>query len=277
MKSAKITLIAVMIALFVSIGFVQIGQAAKSAQSEFKITNKSDEEIKVVLRGDKTYRFTVLPGDKVTEDVDEDDYRVTYSYCGKDYDWELEFDDDYKLVFYPCRTQPTKMQVKSHLAEDIVLNINGYEDYELDISPGKTRVALFSGDMTYDYTACDDQVFSGEMVVAKSGKSQLILHSCEWFTEPARTYGQPNPVKFRVVNQASFPVIMTLIGPENYLVTVNPGINVFTMISGSYKYSYFIDAKFNTGNTLVTQNGIGVLVITPSYVFDYVDESDDLQ
>jgi len=274
MKSAKVILIAVVIALFVSMGSIQ---NVLAAQSEFTIVNKTNDDITVVLDGEKTYRITVGAGDQVSEDIDEDTYEMKYTYCGKNHWKELKHNDDYKLVLYPCANLPTKMQVKSHLSEDIVFNINGYEDYEIDISTGKTRVELFSGEMTYDYTACDGQVFSGEMFVEKSGRSQLVLHSCEWFLEPARSYAQPNPVKFRIVNHASFPIIMTLIGPENYLVTVNPGTNVFTLVSGSYNYSYFIDAKINSGNMLVTQNGIGVLVVTPSYVFDYVDESDDLQ
>ena len=274
MNSSKITIIALLVAMFMSMGFFQTAQAA---QSEFTVRNKSDDDVTVVLSGNKTYRFTVAPGDKLTEDVDEATYTLTYSQCGRDYRSKYVHEDDFKLVFYPCRNQPTKMQVKSHLAEDIVLEINGYEDYDLDISPGKTKVELFSGDVTYKYTACDGQEFSGEMFVAKSGTSQLVLHSCEWFQEPQRIYGQPNPVKFRIYNQASFPIIMTLIGPENYLVTVNPGTNVFTLIAGSYNYSYFMDAKIHSGNMLVTQNGIGTLVVTPSYVFDYIDESDDLE
>lgn len=274
MKIAKLILMGILLTMVLSLGFVQTVQAA---QSEFEVVNKSEQDVTVVLDGDKTYKIFVKAGDKVTDEIDEDKYKVTYSICGIDYDWVLDHDDDYKLVLYPCQNQPTKMQIKSHLPEEIELKIFGYEDYELDIDPGKTKVELYSGDTTYEYTACDGQVFSGEIAVTKNGKTQLILHSCEWFLEPARNYGQPNPVKFRIVNQASFPVIFTLIGSENYLVTANPGVNVFTLISGNYKYSYFVDYKLVTGNMLVTKNGIGVLVVSPSYVFDYVDEGGDLE
>lgn len=275
MKIAKTVMIALLLTLVLMFGFSQVALAA--AKSEFTITNKSEDDITVVLHGDKTYRITVVAGDKYTKEIDEDKYDVSYTYCGTDYDWELDFDDDYKLVFYPCKSQPTKMQVKSHLPEKVTLNLFGYEDYELNISLGKTKVDLYSGPTTYEYEACDGQIFSGEIDVAKSGTSQLVLHSCEWFLEPARNYSQPNPVKFRIVNQSSFPIYITLIGPENYLVTVNPGINVYTLISGSYKYSYFVNQQLTSGNTLVTKNGIGVLVVTPSYVFDYVDDTGDLE
>jgi hypothetical protein len=275
MKIAKTSMIAMLLTLVLMVGFSQVALA--KAQSEFTIVNKSEDEITVILRGDKSYHITVAAGDKVTKDIDEDKYDVTYSYCGTDYDWELDFDDDYKLVLYPCKTQPTKMQVKSHLPGKVVLKLYGYEDYEINISLGKTKVDLYSGPTTYEYEACDGQVFSGEIDVAKNGTTQLVMHSCEWFLEPARNYSQPNPVKFRIVNQASFPIYMTLIGPENYLVTVNPGINVYTLISGSYKYSYFVNQQLVSGNTSVTKNGIGVLVVTPSYVFDYVDDTSDLE
>jgi len=68
-----------------------------------------------------------------------------------------------------------------------------------------------------------------------------------------------------------------LIGPESYLVTVNPGINVFTLISGNYRYSYYQDSRLLTGSMVVTPNGLGTLVVTPSFVMDYVDETSDLE
>jgi hypothetical protein len=67
---------------------------------------------------------------------------------------------------------------------------------------------------------------------------------------------------------------MTLIGTENYLVTVNPGVNTFNLVSGSYKYSYYQDFKLVSGNMVVTQNSKGVLVVTPSFVYDFVDSED---
>ena len=46
----------------------------------------------------------------------------------------------------------------------------------------------------------------------------MTLHSCEWHAAPARIYGPLNPTKFRLINHADFPVILSLVGPENYLV-----------------------------------------------------------
>ncbi len=274
MRSVKIFIIALLLTLLVTSGFYQ---EALAKQSSITIVNKTDEKVTFVFSGDKVYEITIKPGKKVSEEMDHDTYQVTYSVCGTDYDYQMKFKKDKKIVLYPCKHQPTKMQVKSHLGDDIELIIEGYEDFEYDIEPGKNRIELFSGITYYEYEACGGQIFSGELFVAKSGTTQLILHSCEWFTHPARIYGHPNPVKFRIVNHASFPIIMTLIGPENYLVTVNPGVNIFTLVSGSYKYSYYQDYKLIYGSMVVTKNGIGVLVVTPSYVYEFVDDTGDLE
>jgi hypothetical protein len=275
MRSGKILLFAVLMAILASSGFVQDAQAAKKGVT---IINKTSQEVTVRFDGEKTYIISVAAGGKVTEKLDKDEYLVTYSVCGKDFNWELELDDDFTMKLYPCQARPTKIQVKSHLGEEVELNISGYEDVEVDIKPGvKTKVELFSGNNYYEYEACDGQVFSGELWVTKNGRTQLVLHSCEWHLDPVRNYGQPNPVKFRIVNHASFPIILTLIGPENYLVTVDPGINVYTVISGSYKYSYYQDNQLVTGSMMVTKNGLGTLVVTPSYVLGFIDEAEDLE
>jgi hypothetical protein len=275
MRSGKILLFAVLMAILASSGFVQDAQAAKKGVT---IINKTSQEVTVRFDGEKTYIISVSAGGKVTEKLDKDEYLVTYSVCGKEFNWELELDDDFTMKLYPCQARPTKIQVKSHLGEEVELNISGYEDVEVDIKPGvKTKVELFSGNNYYEYEACDGQVFSGELWVTKNGRTQLVLHSCEWHLDPVRNYGQPNPVKFRIVNHASFPIILTLIGPENYLVTVDPGINVYTVISGSYKYSYYQDNQLVTGSMMVTKNGLGTLVVTPSYVLGFIDEAEDLE
>jgi hypothetical protein len=273
MRSIKYIAVALLLTLLVSVGSFTEAQAK---QSDITIVNKTSEDVTFKFSGDKTYNIEVDAGTTVKDNMDHDIYWVTYTVCGTDFDWKLDFNEDEKITLYPCKYQPTKMQVKSHLVDDVELTLDGYDDYEFDIEPGKNTVNIYSGNTGYEYEACDGQIFSGEIFVEKNGTTQLVLHSCEWFTHPARIYGKPNPVKFRIVNHASFPVIMTLIGQENYLITINPGLNVVTLVSGSYKYSYYQDGSLISGHTVVTPNGIGVLVITPEYVYDYVD-SDELE
>ena len=283
MRSRKIILLTFLMLFVFAIGSVQVAQAQED-EFKFTVNNKSEEDVVVSLKLYRVYSdpilFSMPAGEVESAMVAVGEYRVRYTACGVDYDWFLNQDagDDYTLVLYPCQSQPTKLQVKSHLSDEVELKIYGYEDYEVDIKPGlKTKVELYSGNIDYEYTACGGQVFFGEMKVAKNGTSQLVLHSCEWHLQPARNYAKPNPIKFKIINHASFPIIMTLIGPESYLVTVNPGVNIYTMISGNYRFSYYQDNRLLSGSLVVTPNGKGVLVVTPSYVLDYVDESADLE
>lgn len=287
MKIKKILSIALLMLMLITIGFVNQALAEEEVelpQHRFTVENKSTDDLVVYLirkqkpHNELAYTFNVPAGETDDELVEEGTYIVKYSVCGMDYDWELEMDDKYTLTLYPCQAQPTKLQVRSHLNETVELKIYGYEDVEVDIKPGsKVKINLFSGNVDYEYEACGGQTFFGEMKIAKSGTSQLILHSCEWHVDPVRNYTQPNPVKFRIINHASFPVIMTLIGRESYLVTVDPGINVFMLISGNYRYSYYQDGRLLTGSMVVTPNGLGTLVFTPSFVMDYVDDTADLE
>jgi hypothetical protein len=284
MKTKKIVGVVILLVMLLTLGFVNHALAEEETeptQHKFTVVNKSLEDVAITLKRKmerEQQTFTLPAGDTDSIMIEEGTYVVKYSFCRTDYHWDLELDDDYTLTLYPCGAQPTKMQVKSHLNEEVELKIYGYEDLELDVKPGvKVKVELFSGNIDYEYEACGGQTFFGELNVAKNGTTQLVMHSCEWHLEPARNYAQPNPVKFRIINHASFPIIMTLIGPESYLVTVDPGINVFTMISGNYRYSYYQDSRLLTGSMVVTPNGLGTLVVTPSFVMDFVDEAADLE
>jgi hypothetical protein len=123
-----------------------------------------------------------------------------------------------------------------------------------------------SGDYVFTYEACDKTEFTGEFNVTKNGKTVLYLRSCEWHNDPVRNFGKPNPVKFRIVNYASFPVDMYLIGPATYYVTVSPGVNRYIVLSGAYEFSYYVDYTLHSGVAGVNKNGLSILVISPSRV-----------
>ncbi|MFH1635905.1 MAG: hypothetical protein ABIG63_18080 [Chloroflexota bacterium] len=289
MKKQKIILVALLVALLISTGAFQNIMAADSQSqlladdtSVLRIVNNSyvDVTVKLISGPDAPRDITVPAGTSDDSELTDGTYKYEYQYC----DWggpsddkitgEIDLNDkDYKMILYPCSHQPIKMLIMNHLAEDVKLGLFGYEEYSVDIEPGKNKVELFSGEYIYDYDACGLD-FTGEVKVLKNGSTTLILHSCEWFTHPARIHGQPNPVKFRIINHASFSLILTLIGPENYLVTASPGVNFYTIVAGSYKYSYYLDYALHTGTMLVTKNGIGALVLSPSYLFENFDETE---
>ena len=194
------------------------------------------------------------------------DYTLEYTSCGDSYDDTLTLEDDFTMTIYACGVKPTKMRVKSHLPQKIVLKMDGPDDYKFTIKLGKTKVNLLSGWYVYSYDACGT-TFSGEIRVTKNGKTELLMHSCEWFAEPARVYGKPNPVKFKIANHASFAVDMYLVGPYTYYLKVYPGMNTYILVSGSYEYGYYLDNQLHSGYIAVLRNGSGMLTITPAHIF----------
>jgi hypothetical protein len=279
MKNKKVLLLSLIVTLLISAWVFNIAMAAPLSDDDtyaFTVINDSEKGVTVTLTGStESYEIEVEKGDKESIQVVPDEYLVEYPSCDDILDFDADLTEKgYSLHLYPCAHQPSKLQIKSHLSEDVVLELFGYKDYEIDIKPGFNRKKMFAGIYTYSYEACDGQVFSGEVTVGKLGISQFYLHSCEWFSDPVRVYGSGSVVNFKIIDHASFPLILTLIGPENYLVTVNPGVNIFTMVAGTYKYSYYLDYKIHTGTMLVTKNGTGSLVLSPSYVYSFVDDTE---
>ena len=135
---------------------------------------------------------------------------------------------------------------------------------------------IYSGTNIYSYDACD-QDFNGVVDVLASGKTQFFLRSCEWYASPARVHGGLNPVNFVIVNHASFPMILTLIGPENYLVTIDPGENRVQLIAGSYEYRYYMDFVEISGGFFVPGTGNGKVMFSPSYTIDYGVVQEDFE
>ncbi len=212
---------------------------------------------KVVLERGETEKF----------ELEEDTYWVFYEACGEFWDAEIKLDEDYKLIVYPCANRPTKMRINNHFDDTITIKFDGYDEYEFDVDFGKNKVELFSGNYDYTYEACGGEIF-GEIWVKKNGTTDLTLHSCAWYEDPARIHGPLNPVKYKLVNHASFPLILTLIGPENYLVTADPGVNVVQLVAGSYKFSYYLDFQTHAGGMFVPKHGNGSLILRPAYVID---------
>lgn len=231
------------------------------------IVNNSNANVTVRLDGPEDYDITVRTGQSKTRTIVAGNYDYRYGSCGVTWDGTLEADENVELVIYDCQYVPTKMQIKSHLSEDVEVSLAGFKNYKYAIDLGKNRVELLSGDYTFSWEACGNS-FSETMFVTKAGTSEITLHSCEWYDSPARIYGKPNPVKFAVYNTASFPVEIYLVGPYSYLFNIQPGKNRIIVTSGTYEYGYFLDGTWNTGTATVLQNGTSELVLTPSYIFE---------
>lgn len=261
-------LMSIIMVVVIALGIVAPALAAPLAAKkvDFKVVNKSDEVVTVKLTGPQSYEITVEEEDDKKIQIEEGEYLIEYTSCGDFYDATITIDDDFTMTIYACGIVPTKMRVKSHLPDDVVLEMNGPKSYDFDIELGQQKVELLSGNYVYSYEACDT-TFTGEIRVTKNGKTELVMHSCEWYNSPVRIYGKPNPVKFRIANQASFPVDLYLIGPYTYYFKVYPGMNQYIVVSGSYEYGYFLDNTLYSGRIGVLKNGATILVVRPMHVY----------
>ncbi|MEA3351227.1 MAG: hypothetical protein U9Q82_11440 [Chloroflexota bacterium] len=290
MKKRKTISLSLLGVLLITIAVFNTVQAAKTPKHVLTIVNKTKGDIIFVIKDEYELsetpdkyvkqphllndeedavaaKITLEDGESDDIELDEDTYWVFYVVCGDFKDSAIKLEDDFKLVVYPCENRPTKMRINNHLSEAVAVAFTGYDDYEFDIELGKNKVELFSGNYDYTYEACDTEMF-GEIFITKDGTTELTLHGCEWYTSLVREYGGLQPVKYRIINHASFPLILTLIGPENYLVTANAGVNRVDLIAGSYTFSYYMDYQMHSGTMFVPKHGNGALILRPGYVMD---------
>ena len=265
MKKQKLFSIAILIAITVAL----LVTGVALAKDDIKITvyNYTKDDVTVTIKGDTNFEVLVPSGGKESVDIPEGEYDVEYFACNMTTDATLEFEKDFKMYIYACDTVPTKIRIKSHFANDLVLEMSGPEDYDFDISLGQQSVELFSGVYVFSYEACEGTVFSGEIRVRKNGTTELMLHGCEWWDSLERIYQKPVPIKVRIINHGNFPVDITLVGPETYNVTVLPGINVFKIVYGTYTWAYYLDYQFTTGVFKAEKHGLSSFTITPNRTF----------
>ena len=286
----KILFFTLLMALLLGGISVQPTFAAATTKYSLTVINYTNDTIEITLVQDEDedddtpdeYEFAI---DRFSEDSKEfpkGEYSYEYYYCGRTMDGTLKLKDDVEWIIYPCGVEPTKMRFNSHFAEKITVTMYGPlempepEEESFVVELGGNRISeIFSGHYIMSYeAACSTvgtdpaTVFSEEVRVLKSGTTQITLHGCEWYTHPARTYDKPVPVKFKIVNHASFPLILQIVGPEGALLEVSPGVNLYTLIYGNYKYGYFLDGGYHTGYMMVTKNGLGQLNLKPSHIFE---------
>lgn len=288
------SMFALLMAFALALGAVVAARAAET--KTFRIENKTRRDVWVEIytedawnvdEGNKNANYMTQDEDEHTsfenglrivvvpafESVDiglEKDKTYWYQYrvCGKGVDdiidAKIVMKKDITLTIYPCEAQPTTMQIKNHLGETVKLTLVGYEEKTIDVPPGLSIVDVYSGETIYKYDACGTD-FNGVIDIDPAGRTQFYMRSCEWHADPAREFGANNVVEFRLINHASFPIILSLVGPTNYLLTVNPGVNRVRMVTGVYEYSYFIDYQQVTGSFFVSPNGNGIAMFYPAY------------
>ncbi|MBM3144102.1 MAG: hypothetical protein FJ010_03850 [Chloroflexi bacterium] len=296
MIGRKSIFFAVLAALIVTaVAFTSV--MADDDTNTFKVVNHTHRDVRVEIYSDpaqveyygdpsheadpnfQTY-FIVPAGETAEILLDDDDvYYYAYLACGDDIiDADINMKEDITLTIQPCDRLPTTLEVRNHTDETISLRLIGSEEKSFTIESGREVISVLSGETMYDYDACDPvRDFSGVIDIEASGKTDLLMRSCEYFDSLVYQYGAGNVVNFRIINHATFPIILSLIGPMNDLMEIEPGVNRVTLVAGVYEYNYFMDYQLVSGDFFVTPNGNGVLLLGPSYTINYGYLEEDLE
>jgi hypothetical protein len=268
------------------LGSILTQTAFAATEYTLTVTNHLNDKIIIKLIEDTDdddpaeYQIGVERFDQAKKDLPKDSYLYEYEACDRIYSGKLNLKKDINWEILPCGVEPTKMRLNSHFADNVTVTMYGpleFQDPDEEsfvVELGGNRISeILSGHYIMSYEAACSTVgtdpvttFSEEVRVLKSGKTQITLHGCEWYTHPARTYDKPVPVKFKIINHASFPVILQIVGPQGALLDISPGTNLVNLIYGTYNYGYFLDGKYHTGNMMVTKNGLGQVILKPAHV-----------
>lgn len=230
---------------------------------ELNVHNNTEENVKIKLKGDENYSFTVEPG-KISKTVEEGTYDLTYSSCGGlvSVDKSITITNSGVWIVIeqcPAVKVEAKFVINSNIAESLTLAMSGPEEYELTIGLGKNKfLDIVAGTYIYSHDYCENTI-GGIVRVTKNGKASLTLRGCE--REEILSFGLPNPSNLRIGSHYAFPVVLTLIGPHQYYLTVNPGFNRIDVIRGTYTYIYTAYDKNYSGEITVTGGGVHNTVI----------------
>jgi len=287
MKGQRIILVAMVIALVVAVVAITSVMAGDD-DSTLRVVNKTDRDVLVEIYGvpsvfEDSYgnndeatvgveKVFIVPAggtDDILLDNDET-YYYAYRACGDNLiDAEIDMKDDVTIVINPCDRQPTTLKVRNHTGETIEVTLVGSEEKTFKIEPGLTRIEIDSGETLYSYDACSPTTdFNGVISIKANGRSDLVIRSCEYYASLVFEFGAKNVVGFNIINHASFPVILSVIGPMNDLIELSPGRNRVTLVVGSYQYSYYMDYNLVYGAFFVSPNGNGTVIVSPSFTID---------
>ncbi len=252
----------IMALAIVALTFASV-QPAFAKTYDLLIHNNTEEDVKIILKGDENYSFSVDPG-KISKRVEEGTYQVSYKACGgavvEDSSITITQSGVW-LVIEPCPVAAVlaKFVVGSKIGESLTLSLSGPVEYELTIGLGKNKfLDIVAGTYIYSHDYCEISV-AGTIRVTKNGKANLALLGCE--RVEILSFGLPNPRDLRIASHYSFPFTLTLIGPKQYYLIVNPGINRIDVIKGDYTYIYTAYNHNYSGVISVTGGGYNNTVI----------------
>jgi hypothetical protein len=255
-----------MLVVLVAILAATVQPALAAANSwDLNVHNNTEDPVKITLTGPKNYNFTVDPG-KWLKTVVEGTYKYSYTACGEKFTGEIKVTDDNQwLQIALCEALPeyAKFVVDSHLAQALTLTLTGPETYSLALALGTNRfISLQTGWYTYSYEACG-QTISGSVRVLKNGTGRLTAYACEQLGNhlpETNTGGSAAASNLRIGSHYSFPVRITLLGPNNYSFELFTGLNRLNVLPGEYSYFYTAYGQYKSGTFTIREAGVNFII-----------------
>lgn len=224
--------------------------------------NTEDDVVKITLTGPEDYAFSVGPG-YFDKKVAEGDYKYSYTACGQKFSGDISVKDNNTwLIIDSCAAAPiyAKFRVDSHLGETLTLTLTGPQTYALTIDLGaNVFLSLQTGWYTFSYDACG-QTLTGEVRITKNGASRLTLYACEQLANHPQQTVEHVATNVRIASHYSFPVRVTLVGPNNYSFAVFTGMNRFNVLPGFYSYFYTAYGVTKSGSFNVGEAGAWITI-----------------
>jgi hypothetical protein len=123
--------------------------------------------------------------------------------------------------------------IENWTGETVRVSLNGPMNIVIKVEPnGKKGADLVTGIYAYQYHACG-KTYTGNFIVTQSGDTLRIAICPEFGSGP----GQTGNAFILIENKTKEPFTITLKGPFEYTITVEPGTEKIEVIPGKYTYS----------------------------------------
>lgn len=221
----------------------------------FVLNNKTYKTLTVGLVGVQNYSVEVAPG-KTSIDVYKGTYQLSYYDCGKLNIYSVKINkDDSQFKILNCgqgqgelggttgntgtANPPSGTEVEFFVKNDTyaAFDILFLSDqvYSFNVIPGKNKIYLQPGNYQYSYYACGE-LWVGDIRIARKDQD-IRISSC------SSNSGRPDTgqnIIFKVKNLVGNKFVLTLDGPQFYVLNVKAGTsNFFEVAKGYYKFQYY--------------------------------------
>ena len=255
---------------------------------EMLIENRTSRNITIYLDGEKDYEIVSPSGDKYfTIDKGLYSYEYTLKPCGLVVEGETNvLFDGHIFELLKCPPAPRLAQdfaINSHYDFDVLVDftpnfireykaLEGDSAFALNVLAGERNVYnnnnFVEGDYIYTYEACGETL-GGTIRLLFDYKNEITLKGCEAqaFQQELTDLGLAkfDLTKLRLNNRVTDQIFLTLYnGPKSYYFTVDFGVDIVNVYTGTYDYVYAVHGQTYRGSISVSPNGDTVMMVPGS-------------